>query len=119
MNLKSKNSQPKVSVVIPAYNEEVLLPSTLNSLKNQDYQDIYEVIICDNNSTDKTASIAKRFGAKVVMEKRKGTSYAYDTGMRAASGELILVTNADTLLPYNWISSIVKAYDNNSGQVQC
>jgi len=106
-------SKFKVSVVIPAYNEEVLLPFTLNSLKNQDYKDPFEIVVCDNNSTDSTAKIARRQGAKVVLEKRKGTSYAYDTGMRNAEGELILVTNADTLLPSNWISSIVKVYDEN------
>lgn len=104
----------EVSVVIPAYNEEDLLPFTLNSLKNQDYKKNFEIIVCDNNSKDKTASIAKNMGAKVVIEKHKGTSYAYDTGMRAASGDLILVTNADTLLPSNWISEIVKAYNSDS-----
>jgi len=114
--LKSKKENTtnlKVSVVIPAYNEEDLLPFTLNSLKNQDFKDHVEIVVCDNNSTDKTSQIAKKFGAKVVFEKQKGTSYAYDTGMRAASGDLILVTNADTLLPSNWISQIVNAYKSN------
>lgn len=103
-----------VSIVIPAYNEEILLPHTLNSLKNQDYKKPFEIIICDNNSTDRTGKLAKEMGATLVVELKKGSSYAYDTGMRHAKGDLILVTNADTLLPPNWISSIVKAYENDN-----
>lgn len=108
-----KTSPTTVSIIIPAYNEEVLLPFTLNSLKNQDYKSKFEIIVCDNNSSDKTAQIARKFGAKVVKELRKGSSFAYDTGMRAATGDIILVTNADTLLPKDWISSIVKEYEED------
>lgn len=102
----------KVSVVLPAYNEELLIENTLKTIKEQDYNEDFEIIVCDNNSVDKTAEIAERNGARVVKEYRKGTRFAYDTAMRAATGDLILVTNADTRLPKNWISSIVKEYEN-------
>lgn len=106
------SSQPKVSVVVPAFNEESLLGETLDNISSQDYQSLFEIIVCDNNSTDHTVEIAKSKGVTVVSETRKGTRFAYDTGMRAAAGELILVTNADVRLPQNWISSIVKVYED-------
>jgi glycosyltransferase involved in cell wall biosynthesis len=108
----STHTSPKVSVVIPAYNEELLIGKTLETLKQQDYAHPYEIVVCDNNSTDRTGEIAMSMGAKVVVEKNKGTRFAYDRGMRESSGDLILVTNADTRLPKNWISSIVKAYED-------
>jgi glycosyltransferase involved in cell wall biosynthesis len=112
LNLDNTDKNMKVSVVLPAYNEELLIENTLKTIKEQDYQQEFEIIVCDNNSSDRTAEIAELNGAKVVKESRKGTRFAYDTAMRAASGDLILVTNADTKLPKNWIASIVKEYED-------
>ncbi|MDD2679110.1 MAG: glycosyltransferase family A protein, partial [Candidatus Nanoarchaeia archaeon] len=51
--------KPVISVIIPAYNEEDSIEKTLISLKNQKTKVPYEIIVCDNNSTDKTFKIAK------------------------------------------------------------
>ncbi|MGC9035233.1 MAG: glycosyltransferase family 2 protein, partial [Verrucomicrobiia bacterium] len=63
----------KISIVIPAYNEEKLLPQTLLHVKkaaeaflNKNWE--YEIIVCDNNSSDNTAEIARLYGAMVVFE---------------------------------------------------
>jgi glycosyltransferase involved in cell wall biosynthesis len=112
LKIDNNSNKIKVSVVLPAYNEELVLEQTLTSILEQDYPEPIQLIIADNNSTDKTSEIAKRLGAQVVLEKRKGTRFAYDAGMRAAKGELILVTNADVRLPINWITEIVKAYND-------
>lgn len=61
---------PFFSVVIPAFNEEKFLPNCLKSLKEQDFKD-FEIIVVNNNSIDKTAKIAKEFGARVIFEKIK------------------------------------------------
>lgn len=103
-------AHPPVSVCIPAYNEAASISKVIADVRRQNYKGEIEIVICDNASTDDTARIAKSQGAKVVREPRKGTRYAYDTAMRAASHDLILVTNADTRLPINWVSEIVKAY---------
>ena len=58
----------KVSVIIPAFNEEKSIPYVLNDIPNF----INQVIVCDNSSTDKTSEVAKNFGAKVVYEKKRG-----------------------------------------------
>lgn len=103
---------PFVSVVIPAFNEELNIAKTLESISKQDYAGKVEVVVCDNNSSDRTAEIATGHGARVVKETQKGTRFAYDRAMRESNGEIIIATNADTLLPTNWISKIVAAYED-------
>jgi len=103
----------KVSVVIPAHNEEEALPHTLRAILAQDYPD-FEVIVVDNASTDKTAEVAKRFenrggsaikpSLKVVSESRKGLLWAREAGRRAAMGEIIANIDADCLPEPDWIS---------------
>jgi len=108
----NKSLQPKVSVVIPAFNEEKFLPATLNSLLNQDSDD-FEVIVVDNNSSDRTAEIARQFGAKVIFEPRQGVGFARQAGFQAAHASIIASTDADTVVPPNWISRIIQEFDNN------
>lgn len=102
-----------ISVVIPAKNEERTIEKTLESLKNQTYEGNIEIIVVDNNSTDKTASIASKLGAKVVTEKTPGVAIARQTGCMSAQGSIIAMTDADTRLPLNWIESIVDAFEQN------
>lgn len=103
---KIKYKFPSISVVIPAFNEEKLLPQTLESLKKQDYRGKFEIIIVDNASSDKTAEIARKFGAKVVFEPRKGLPFARQAGFDKASGEFIASTDADIIVPKNWLSRL-------------
>jgi glycosyltransferase involved in cell wall biosynthesis len=103
-----------ISVVIPAYNEEKYLPLTLQSIKSQSLTP-YEVIVADNNSTDKTAEIAKEYGARVVHVKEQGNVYAMKGGLDAARGDIIAGVDADTVVSSNWIEVINQAFTN--GQV--
>lgn len=97
----------KISVVIPARNEEKTLPRLLKSLNAQDFpKSEFEVVVVDNNSTDQTANIARLFGARVVSEKKRGIPFARDTGIRYAKGEIIVGTDADCLLPKNFLRRI-------------
>jgi len=100
------HNKPKISVVIPAYNEEKYLPACLASLKQQTFKD-FEVIVVDNNSTDKTVSEAalfqKRLNLRIILERKKGRGLARNTGFKSAQGEVIFSTDADTILPANWI----------------
>lgn len=102
---------PRISVVIPAYNEERYLPFCLEALLNQTYpKDKYEVIVVDNNSTDETAETARSYGARVLMEKRQGHVFALNKGMKAAKYEIIAVTDADTEVNNKWLATIEKAF---------
>ncbi len=95
----------KISVVIPAYNEEKYIKSTLDSLKNQTLKP-FEIIVVDNNSTDKTKEIAESFKTTVIHERKQGYVYTLNTGMMKASGDIIAVTDADTILDKNWLWAI-------------
>ncbi len=99
------DKKPSLSVVIPAYNEEKYLPSCLESLKNQTYQN-FEIIVVDNNSTDKTVAIAREYGAKVISEKRQGISFTRATGITYAQTEIVAGTEADTIAPKDWLEKI-------------
>jgi glycosyltransferase involved in cell wall biosynthesis len=104
-----------ISVVIAAYNEEKDLPKCLTAITTQDFpKDDYEIIVVDNNSTDKTAEIAKSFGAKVVTEIKQGNTFAVKKGMDSASGEIIANTDADTVVFPDWLSTIKKIFEDKS-----
>jgi len=96
-----------ISVVIPAYNEEKYIGRCLEALLTQTYpRDQFEIIVVDNNSTDRTAAIASGMGAIVIHEPRKGIGQARQTGALAARGEIIASTDADTVVPPNWLERI-------------
>lgn len=101
-------SAPEVrfTVVVPAFNEAAFIGRTLDSLRHQDFAGGVEVIVVDNNSTDGTAEIAKAYGARVLVEPRPGVCWARQRGTAAASGELVLSTDADTVHPTDWLSRI-------------
>ena len=100
-----------VSVVVPAYNEEKYLGRCLQSLRGQRYPAArFEVIVVDNASTDATAGIADRLGARVASEPRKGVARARQTGFQEAQGRVVASTDADTVLPPDWLSRIAENF---------
>lgn len=103
----------KFSIVIPALNEEALIESCLNSLKNQDYKGEFEITVIDNGSIDKTSMIARKNGVKVLLEPIKGISNALIKGCQNASGEVLIFTDADTTVPNNWLSAYNKIFNLN------
>lgn len=109
-NKKWSNKLPLISVVVPAFNEATTLSACLQSLVDQDYQGKYEIIVVNNNSTDLTAKIAAIYSHKVISEKRQGVAWARQAGFKAAKGEIIFSTDADTIVPQNWISTIVSEF---------
>ncbi len=93
----------KVSVVIPAHNEEGWIEKTLEALLAQDHPDI-EIIVVDNASTDRTYAISKGFrGVTVLTEERRGGQYARERGRRQASGEIIANLDADCIPKPDWV----------------
>jgi glycosyltransferase involved in cell wall biosynthesis len=91
----------RVSVVLPAFNEEKLLPAALASVKAaasaftaRGWE--WECVVCDNNSTDGTAAVARAGGATVVFEPVNQIGRARDAGARAATGEWLVFIDADS-----------------------
>ena len=93
----------KISVLIPAYNEEKLIAAAIRSVHAQDYSD-FEIIVVNNNSRDRTAEIAKEEGVVVIDESRAGTMWACEAGRKAAHGEIIVRMDADCSPRGNWLS---------------
>lgn len=100
----------KVSVVIPAYNEEKYIGKTLDAVNALDKDNFeVEVLVIDGSSTDKTAEIAKSFGARVKHELHKGIGFARQHGLKHATGDIVAFTDADTIVPKDWLTKHVKA----------
>jgi peptidoglycan/xylan/chitin deacetylase (PgdA/CDA1 family) len=99
--------QPSVTVIIPAYNEESAIGACIDALLKQDYKGSCEIIVVDNASSDETAAIAKARNVRVVYEGSKGYVQALMAGFGAASGAIIASTDADTLVPPDWLSRMV------------
>ncbi len=94
----------RFSVVVPAYNEAHDLPAAMASLRRQDLAEAaFEVIVVDNGSDDATAEIARAYGARVVVEPRRGVCDARQAGVDAARGEFVVSTDADTTHPRDWL----------------
>lgn len=106
----------KVSVVIPAYNEEKNIGICLDYIQSQE-EKADEIIVVDNNSIDKTAEIAKKYGARVIEEKTQGMIAARNKGFSSAQYEIIARTDADALVPKNWIKLIKENYTKNKNLV--
>lgn len=101
----------KISVVIPVYNEQRLLPGCLKALTRQTHSP-FEIIVVDNNSSDDSVKIAKKFGAKVVHEPNQGITYARTSGFNRAAGDIIARIDADTVVSRNWIARIQHDFAN-------
>lgn len=107
-----KEKNLKVSVTIPVRNGGKTLQQCLNSVLNQTYKN-YEVILVDNNSTDKTKEIIKRNQKKnkkikYIFEPRVGIGAARNTGVKFAKGEIITITDSDCIVPKKWIKNLIK-----------
>ena len=91
----------KISVVIPAFNEEKLIAQTLRSINTARSAFVSlgwesEMVVCDNNSTDRTAELARAAGARTVFEPINQIGRARNTGATAARGEWLIFVDADS-----------------------
>lgn len=101
----------KISFVIPAFNEEAGIGLTLDSIPEKELIDLgYEVekLVVNNDSTDNTADEAKKHGARVVYQKKRGYGYAYHTGFSKAAGDIIVSGDADMTYPFECLPVILK-----------
>ena len=106
----------KVSVIIPMHNAEKTIKRALDSLMNQSYANI-EVVVVNNNSTDKSINIAKTYlnklELKLLNEKNSGPSYARNNGIENSSGEYIMFLDADDYFEKDMVYEMVSAVKNN------
>ncbi|HPG37472.1 MAG TPA: glycosyltransferase family A protein, partial [Candidatus Saccharibacteria bacterium] len=97
------HKNPRISVVIPVYNEAAALPACLEALAGQTAPP-FEVLVVDNNSTDDSVLVAARYPFVTVLhEKRQGVLHARSLGFTAARGDIIGRIDADTEVAPDWI----------------
>lgn len=103
-----------VSIVIPAFNEEENIEDALKSILSQSiiakYTDYFECIVVDNESTDRTAEIARKYCQ--VTSAPRGLLNARHAGITHAIGKIIVLCDADTYYPPNWLNLILKHFRN-------
>jgi GT2 family glycosyltransferase len=100
---------PRVSVVVCIFNGESTVRDCCQGLRALDYPD-YEVIIVDDGSTDKTAAIASEFGFHVIRTENCGLSRARNTGLQAATGEIVAYTDGDARPDRDWLRYVASAF---------
>jgi poly-beta-1,6-N-acetyl-D-glucosamine synthase len=114
--IQQEKGNTKISVIIPARNEEENIKHLLKALYKQTYtKESFEVIVIDDHSTDKTASVVQQYAfTKLIQLKEDGiNSYkkkAIETGIAAATGQLIVTTDADCIPPADWLQTIASFY---------
>ena len=123
---KSQNSNtpynPKVSVIIPAWNEEVGILKTIKSVLSNNYDNI-EIVVVNDGSTDNSDKVIKDFikylklnkipgydSIQYIYKENGGKGPALNTGIEHASGDIILTMDADSAIEYNGIENLVKYY---------
>lgn len=98
-----------VSVVVPAFNEAEYIRACLQALRCQEHPGFeVEIIVVDDGSTDRTAAIARAYGARVISQARRGVSGARQAGFEAARGEVVASMDADSAPPRDWLARLVR-----------
>ncbi len=108
-----KEFEPKISIIIPAYNEETRIESCLDSILASSYKkNKIEIIVIDDGSTDNTLNVLKRYRIKVLRQKHLGKSKALNKGISVAKNDFILVIDADTRVDKDFIKEIVRPFSD-------
>jgi glycosyltransferase involved in cell wall biosynthesis len=108
----------KISLIIPAYNEEKYIGDCLQSVQKYAMGRLHEVIVVDNASTDNTAAVAGQFpGVKIVREEHKGLTHARQAGLEGATGDIIAYIDADTRISERWLATALGEFEKNEGLV--
>jgi glycosyltransferase involved in cell wall biosynthesis len=104
--------QHKVSVIIPALNEERYLAECLRGISRQKARFPVEVIVADGNSKDSTRAIARKFKCKVIVERKRTIAAGRQAGAKLATGDVLVFTDADSRPEPEWLSRLVAAFDD-------
>ena len=102
---------PRISVVVCSYNGESTIGRCLEELGRLDYPD-YEVIVVDDGSTDRTAAIAAEFDVRLIRTENRGLSAARNTGIEAATGEIVAFTDDDAWPDRDWLRYLAHAFSS-------
>ena len=104
---------PNVSVIIPVYNGEATIGQCVESLLAQNYpKDRYEIIVVNNNSTDRTVEIVRQYPVILQNEKKQGPAAARNRGLAHVRGEIVAFTDADCFADPRWLRELVDPFSD-------
>lgn len=102
-----------VTFVVPALNEEGYIGDCIRALKSQHVPGSAEIIVVDNGSRDATADVARRNGARVVLQPIRGLAAARQAGLEHASGSVIIYVDSDSRLAEGWAEHVCGLFQGN------
>lgn len=104
-----------VSIIMCSYNEEKYIDKSLHSIITQDvyllYKELFELIVIDGNSTDKTIEIARQYTNNIILQEKKGKLNARNIGTKKAMGNIIVSVDADREYIQGWLNSLLKPFN--------
>jgi cellulose synthase/poly-beta-1,6-N-acetylglucosamine synthase-like glycosyltransferase/peptidoglycan/xylan/chitin deacetylase (PgdA/CDA1 family)/spore germination protein YaaH len=113
---------PFVTIIVPAYNEELVIKNTIDSLLASDYKN-YEIVVVDDGSVDKTSEIVRENFSdnqrvRLISAAAGGKAAALNVGLRYATGEIVIALDADTLFAPETVGALAhRFYDQNIGAI--
>jgi len=124
-SVPDQNYRPSVSVVVPVYNEESGISSTIDSIFNSDYpQDKLELVVIDDKSTDNSLEVIKRKHLEhdfkvVALDKNMGKRHAMAAGFKYCTGEILVCIDSDTVVKSDAIKMLVQPFTDNGVYCVC
>jgi cellulose synthase/poly-beta-1,6-N-acetylglucosamine synthase-like glycosyltransferase len=113
-DLRDPPKVQKVSIVVPAYNEEENISRCIQAVMNQDFNGEKEIIIVNDGSTDKTGSVASLYPVKLLdLQRNSGKAQALNRGLRNATGDIVIFSDADSEISKNAVSSLTRCLEEN------
>ena len=108
----------KVSIIVPAYNEEDRIGKCIDSLLKQTYRNV-EIIVVDDGSTDNTLSFLKKYEKKIILISKKngGQGSARNLGIKKSSGDYIMFVDSDDYIAENMTSKLVEKIENENADI--
>ncbi len=106
-----------ISVIIPSLNEEDGIEATISSIPRTKLEEMgYEVqvLLVDGGSEDKTVELAKKAGAEIIIEPKRGYGVAFKTGFAHAKGDIIATADADATYPLKDVPKLVQMLEKNN-----
>ena len=110
--MSSESAWPRISVVVCSYNGSRTIRECLEGLKRVEYPD-FEVIVVDDGSSDGTGEIASEYDVRLIQTENRGLSSARNTGMKAATGEIIAYTDDDAIPDPEWLTYLAHAFQTS------
>ena len=108
-----------VSIIMPSYNEESFVETAVLSIRDQsiiqNYPDLFEFIIVDSNSTDKTVELVEPYVDKIILAPR-GKLTARNLATDQSNGNIIVSVDADTIYPHHWLNTLLKSFSDSRYQ---